>query len=675
MKKYILILLSILLISSVSALTFSGGKIYCFQESANQTNQTGIDGNCNLNYSGRYTSSGSVTNPERCYDGSYSTYCGVTAFQDGSLSIVYIKPNSPILNITGAVWQIKRISLLPEFYELTIPEVCFNYSTTNISLRITSDYGWPGAGQYNYRAYCFNSTDEYNFDNRAYVTPLIYEESIYWDVNTTMLINDINYTKQVAETSTQTHKLNISYDASFYTSYNISLVYNGTSHPVTSSDSGNTKTFQTDVTMQEVSTATNNSFFWNITLIGSTNYSTNTSTFNQTVNPLSIDNCSSYSNRLFNFSLVDEKNQTKLTDGVNIQFYLMVYDSTKTNLIANLSFSSNYSGTPICFSKNFTSTDNLILDGLIRYTATNYEPEYYNLLNIVLNDTTIQRNITLYDILTSESTTFKLTLTGTSIEPIANAIIYVNRKYVSEGIFKTVEAPLTDSKGAVVIHLVNNDMVYQLIAIKDNEIVSSIEITPSCSVTPCTIVMAQVDDIGGILNQYNEYFADNVISSITFNKTTKNLTYTFVDTTATANYFRLVVSKVMYNETKYTVCDSYVYAMAGTIICDLSNYEGDFIAKTYISRSPELTDLVFTFIVESSVIENLGIDIVFFNLCIIIIVISAVAVVSRGTPSSIILSLGIVCLLLKLIGIFPFSWIIVSSIDVLCIYLWRKVRQ
>jgi len=310
----------------------------------------------------------------------------------------------------------------------------------------------------------------------------------------------------------------------------------------------------------------------------------------------------------------------------------------------------------------------------IRYTATGYEPEYYNIINLVLNNQTAQQNITLYDILTAESTTFKLTLKDTSINPISDALIYVNRKYVSEGIYKTVEAPLTDSKGSVSIHLVNQDASYQLIAVKDGEIINSIDLTPNCQVTPCTIEMAELGDTGGVLEQYYDYFADNIISSLTYNKTTHNVTYVFVDTTATANYFHLVVNKVMYNTTKYTVCDLYAYAMAGTLVCDLSSIEGDFIATTYISRSPELTDRILGITVDSSVIEDLGIDIVIFNLFLIIIIVSVAAVMTK-TPSGVIMAFGLGITLLKIATIFPFNWVVVVSLDVICIWIWRKVRQ
>ena len=567
------------------------------------------------------------------------------------------------------------------------------YYPNILEIKYGMNEGWVACGGHTrkmtYYLWNFTSNSYVQVHTLTFSNPTPFENLTYF--NATLISNYVNSTLYLGHNSIiensqiynslsqgnspESFSINISYNPSFYSNLSGRLVYNGTEYNSSIINYPYDKILSSSLITPHVSVNANISFYWNISLTnssGSTNYY-KSNEYNQTIEPFSMDNCSSYTNRLFNFSLVDEKNQTTLTDGVNIQFYLTVYDSTKTNSISNLSFESNYSGTSICFNNNFTNTDNLSLDAQIRYTATGYEPEYYNIVNLVLNNQTIQRNITLYNILSAESTTFKVTLKDTSISPISNALIYVNRKYVSEGVFKTVEIPLTDSKGSVVVHLVNNDMPYQFIAIKDS-VISTLEITPNCQVTPCTIEMSELSETGGVLSQYYDYFADNIISSLTYNKATKNITYVFVDTTATANYFRLVVNKVHFNQSGTEICNLYAYAMAGTLVCDLSNYEGDFIATTYISRSPELTDRILGVTIDSSVIEDLGIDMVFFNICLLIIIVTAAAIITK-TPSGVIISFGLGITLLKIITIFPFNWVTVVSIDVLCLYLWRKVRQ
>lgn len=54
MKKIFLLLFGIIF------LTYSASAYYCYQESANTTNQTGIDGNCGLNYNGVYANDSST---------------------------------------------------------------------------------------------------------------------------------------------------------------------------------------------------------------------------------------------------------------------------------------------------------------------------------------------------------------------------------------------------------------------------------------------------------------------------------------------------------------------------------------------------------------------------------------------------------------------------------------
>jgi hypothetical protein len=99
----------------------------CYQESANTTNQTGIDGDCGLDYSGEYSSSG-IVNVNNAYDGNWSSTIGSN---DGNIYINYTKPSGAL---NTSLWQIAIASNNPE--NLTIDENCWNYNQNKLLLNV-----------------------------------------------------------------------------------------------------------------------------------------------------------------------------------------------------------------------------------------------------------------------------------------------------------------------------------------------------------------------------------------------------------------------------------------------------------------------------------------------------------------------------------------------------------
>jgi len=99
---------------------------YCYQESVNVSNQTGIDGNCGLNYSGNYS------------------------FEDYYFYINYTKPEG----VFNAKWLVKHGTL--GIYNITILPECFN---DLIELRIISNGTDDGANSVFWsRPQCYNTT-------------------------------------------------------------------------------------------------------------------------------------------------------------------------------------------------------------------------------------------------------------------------------------------------------------------------------------------------------------------------------------------------------------------------------------------------------------------------------------------------------------------------------------
>jgi hypothetical protein len=141
----------------------------CYQESANVTNQSGTDGNCSLSYAGGY-----AANAAEMIDGNWSS-------QESSfvspLIITYIKP----ANVTNnSVWQSKVSILSTDYaYNLSIPQDCWNYSSTNLTLSITPTTNVSINATWS----CYNGTFKILQTIMGDTNhPLIYEDAMIWNI-------------------------------------------------------------------------------------------------------------------------------------------------------------------------------------------------------------------------------------------------------------------------------------------------------------------------------------------------------------------------------------------------------------------------------------------------------------------------------------------------------------
>lgn len=123
LPKYVNITSGYLNIQSVSV-----GN-YCYQESTNTSNQTGLDGDCNLNYSGEYS------------------------IETGPISYFYINYTKP--TAVSAIWQIRHGNEI--YHNITLSDNCWDSYTNKVVLRISSDRNGVGNGDSNPE--CYNTTE------------------------------------------------------------------------------------------------------------------------------------------------------------------------------------------------------------------------------------------------------------------------------------------------------------------------------------------------------------------------------------------------------------------------------------------------------------------------------------------------------------------------------------
>lgn len=350
------------------------------------------------------------------------------------------------------------------------------------------------------------------------------------------------------------------------------LIYNGTATSGSVSTAGSTITISTNNIVPGVPSTTNLSFFWSLTLSDSSTINLTTQT--QTVVPINLDTCGTFTFVLYNYTMVDEATQVFL-DGVgqntSLELDLQLFTSDKSSLIFNLSTIFNQTNPNlICSDVNLFNASTYVVDSTAKYTSSAREIEYYNIRDAVIQNGSTTQEITLFDIKTDESTTFQITFKNSDFVVVENALIQVNRQFVSEGVFKTVELPITDSNGQTVVHLVKNDVVYNYIVTKNNEVIGLFNnLIAFCEDETIGQCFISLNALEGTEEVFNPDASTGVsFTPLNFNETSRDLKITF--STNDGSVKTVLMSAIKMDQIgNTTVCSSSVSSSSATLTCNI----------------------------------------------------------------------------------------------------------
>ena len=340
----------------------------------------------------------------------------------------------------------------------------FNYTVTDGVTNDTNLTKTLNLGVGNPRIYTWNCLA---YDNSGYYD---------WGITRTLTLNytlenSQTYNTPVIEKSSQTFAINITYDTNIFTNVQAILKYNNTDYSGIKYIVGSEVIFNKTILVPSVATKTNFTFYWELIFTSGTDTKLNSTFKNQTVNSITIDDCSSNAVELYNFTIVDEKTQKKLTGSTintSAEIDIDMYTADRGSLITE--YYQNFTKTnpfKICLNSSLAGGEEYNLDVQVKYTAQGYVDEYYYIQSERITSSSLAQNITLYDLDNITSTTFAITYKDENFIPLSNAIIQIQRKYVSEGVFKTVEIPKTDSNGQTIAHLEEENVIYTFIVVKD----------------------------------------------------------------------------------------------------------------------------------------------------------------------------------------------------------------
>lgn len=379
--------------------------------------------------------------------------------------------------------------------------------------------------------------------------------------------NGYTYNNITTEGNYENFKINITLNSSLQVSTGY-INYNNTNHLGSFSRVGNEVIGSTNIVVDNVDIVKNLTFFWNLTFNDGSSISYPLA--NQTVLNLSIDDCSNFNVVILNFTIYEEESQTVLDENndTSLEIAINITDQIGSTTILNFSGYKNKSSFVVCLSNNLTNSSSYRLNALAKYSSEFYATEYYNIVNATLNVNNSNMNISLYDLNLNESTEFQLTFTGSDFVTVENALVYVYRQYVKEDTFKVVELPKTDSNGQTVLHLVRNNVIYNIIIIKDGVVLGTFE---------NLIVFCQDYTIGDCRIELNafqsttEIFNYNTNLGITYTDPEINITsglisfdFNTVDGTSKNVTMNLIRKDFRGNN---TICSTSMISTGGTLQC------------------------------------------------------------------------------------------------------------
>lgn len=362
------------------------------------------------------------------------------------------------------------------------------------------------------------------------------------------------------------------------------LNYNGTLSSGTSSDSGGNKVIlRSDLVTPVVSADENITFQWSIVLSGGETI--NLTKNNQTITNIGVDNCSVLTNEIINITILDEEEQTVISN-TTLEIALSILSEDRS--ITVVSFSQKFEDinpVSICLNEVLEPGLEYSLDLIMRYTGSGYSNEYYNVVDMKLTNDTGVIEYNLYSLNITDSTEFQLTFKGDDFLPVEDALVFVERQYISEDVFKTVEVPKTDSNGQTVLHLVRNSIIYNIRFVKDDEVLrvfnNVVAFCQDFTIGSCTMNLNAVSNESGIFS-YDDSVGILYSSQPDYNKTLKVVSFSFTSTDgSTQNIFMEVERRDIFGNR--SVCNNTVVSTSGTLSCTITEDIDDTTLSTIIS--------------------------------------------------------------------------------------------
>ena len=418
------------------------------------------------------------------------------------------------------------------------------------------------------------------------------------------------YSNTTYETSNEQFLLN--FTANNIVSASAVLVYNGTNYP-SSINCANTLCIASnnlDIPLLPATVPQNRTFYWSLSIYDGSNVDVvNTTTYQETVNNISLVQCTS-GNVSLNFTSFDEQNRTRISpysfDGtfnyyvgsgsvyrqLNITNSSAIEVDVCLNPVINMKVDSIIAYTsPTLGSLSTVTTSNTSGNSTQSSSSTtttqtstiNYPYRNWFYQNHTING--VMQSVKLYLLKATSSTQFVLQVQGRTVQAVPNVLVVPQRCYSGQSTVEPSFISRTDSSGLTSGNFEAVTALYQFnITSSDNSIFA---LTSCSQVVPQTVPYTLLFQIG---NNYTSAFVNlqnvnNLNYSLTYNSTNSQALFVYTDNSNAFSQAQLIVTTINASGNyQPVVCANTNNLSSGIISCNMQN-NGSYFATAYITRT------------------------------------------------------------------------------------------
>jgi hypothetical protein len=442
------------------------------------------------------------------------------------------------------------------------------------------------------------ATDE--IDNIQNITTYNYTST----GNLTYQENSQTFSTPVDSGSSQVFQLNFNWNTTLFTSVNTTFFYNITPYSGTLIYSnGVNEIIASTINVPTLASSIIYPFHWQIQLINTTGiYYYNSSFNNQTVNTIMLDNCTTYTNLLLNYTLLDELSEIPINNSnSSIEINILLYNPSRSGLVANISRVYNATSYAFVCMQSALGSTAYSMDTTVKYSSTNYVTRYNYMQNFTVNNATIPQSVRLYDLSTSIATKFLINYKGPTFLAIPGALVSINRQYVSENQYKTVEIGLTNDNGQTNAWFDLNARYQIIISLNGQVLGVFTNQIPYCinpTTSECNFNLYQ----NYAFNAAPDFYTYNEMSySYSFNKTTRAYTFSFATTDNSVALISINLTKLDAYQ-NITICSNQMLSSSGSLSCSVAASYGNvtFLASIW-KNGQEIQENIYSIISPAAI--------------------------------------------------------------------------
>ena len=295
-------------------------------------------------------------------------------------------------------------------------------------------------------------------------------------------------------------------------------------------------------------------------------------------------------------------------------------------------------------------------DAMIEYGDANFSfvTRNYYFQQATLSST--RQDIHLYSLDAEDSTSFIQVVRDQKLSPVVGALVLTQRYYPGEGIYRTIQISKTDDNGESIGFYETEVPDYKHIITLDGTLLLE---TSAQKVVGKEVPYTLTFTVGDALAYPWSYWEENpnIQTTLSWNKTSEIVTFSYIDVTGSTTYGRLWVTKESNsNSSVDTICSQTSTQSSATLTCNMSGYSGSYVARGIIEVDTNVAKLIrFVISTAKEIFGNTGLLVGFF-----IILTASMAFI--WNPSAGVIMVNAALWFTNIMGFISFSYIFLFAI-------------